>query len=83
MELNFSKAAAAQMMAIPKADAKRMLAALRQIAATHPQRMAYVTEMVGEPGLWRARKGDYRVIYQFDAKGILVLQIGNRKDVYR
>ena len=83
MELNFSVAAAAQIRALPKADAARMLTALREIAATHPQRMAYVTEMAGQPGNWRARKGDYRAIYKITTNGILVVQVGNRKEVYR
>ncbi|MEO6437218.1 MAG: type II toxin-antitoxin system RelE/ParE family toxin [Tepidisphaeraceae bacterium] len=35
--------------------------------------------------LWRLQVGDYRVIYQIEDRQLLVLiiDIGNRKDVYR
>ena len=42
-------------------------------------------EFQGEPGTWRVRVGDYRVIYQVD-RGILlilVVTIGHRREVYR
>jgi mRNA interferase RelE/StbE len=39
----------------------------------------------GEPGLFRVRAGDYRVIYTVRDKVllVLVLAIGHRRDVYR
>ncbi|MBI3073650.1 MAG: type II toxin-antitoxin system mRNA interferase toxin, RelE/StbE family [Deltaproteobacteria bacterium] len=36
-------------------------------------------------GVWRARVGDYRVVYRVDDRAvtILVVRIGHRRDVYR
>jgi mRNA interferase RelE/StbE len=41
--------------------------------------------LVGYPGLWRIRVGDYRVVYAIkDAElVVLVLRVAHRKDVYR
>lgn len=41
-------------------------------------------KLEGEDNLWRIRSGDYRVIYSvFDELlVVLVVKIGNRKDVY-
>ena len=41
-------------------------------------------KMIGRDG-WRIRIGDFRVIYEVDDKQhiVTVLQIGNRRDVYR
>lgn len=72
-----------QLKALPKADAKRILAALNEIASAHPKRMAYVTELAGSDGAWRARKGDYRAIYKVTETHIVVIAIGNRKDIYK
>jgi mRNA interferase RelE/StbE len=42
-------------------------------------------KMQGDDGLYRVRVGDYRIIYQIqDAVFVvLVVQIGNRKEIYR
>jgi mRNA interferase RelE/StbE len=39
----------------------------------------------GEPDLYRLRVGDLRIIYQVEAKAlvILVVRIGHRREVYR
>ncbi len=45
MELTFALAVLKQIQAMPKVDAKRIVAAMREVAANHPQRMAYVTDV--------------------------------------
>jgi mRNA interferase RelE/StbE len=50
----------------------------------NPRRVGH--ELVGElEGLWAARRGPYRVVYEInnDAKQIRVLRIDHRADVYR
>lgn len=39
----------------------------------------------GEPGLYRSRVGDYRIIFRVDGKRVrvLILKIGHRREVYR
>jgi mRNA interferase RelE/StbE len=68
---------------LPKADAKRIMEALEQVALSHPQRMSFVTEMLGQRGDWRLRKGNYRAVYRITEAAIIVHEIGPRKEVYR
>lgn len=44
-----------------------------------------IVKMQGDDNLWRARIGDYRVIYEIhdDRLVVLVLRVGHRRDVYR
>jgi mRNA interferase RelE/StbE len=52
--------------------------------ATEPRRVG--KPLVGElAGLWSARRGDYRVVYEIDddASIVLVHRVQHRRDVYR
>jgi mRNA interferase RelE/StbE len=42
-------------------------------------------KMQGEDGLYRVRVGDYRILYQIQdaALVVLVVRIGNRREIYR
>ena len=44
-----------------------------------------VKKLAGKDDLYRIREGDYRIIYTIQARElvILVLKIGDRKEVYR
>jgi mRNA interferase RelE/StbE len=44
-----------------------------------------VKKLTGEEDLYRIREGDYRIIYTIQDKELIVLvvKIGNRKEVYR
>jgi len=44
-----------------------------------------VKKLEGDENLYRIRVGDYRIVYQIQDKKLLVLvvRIGNRRDVYR
>jgi mRNA interferase RelE/StbE len=83
VELVIAHAALKQMKAMPKADAKRVGAALRQVADAHPARMSFVTEMVGQPSYWRLRKGDWRAIYYITGDQMTVVTIQIRGEVYK
>jgi mRNA interferase RelE/StbE len=72
-----------QMKTMPKADATRILAALEQVAADLSTRFSFVTEMVGQPGIWRLRKGDWRAVYAIEGDDIVVIKVGNRKEIYQ
>lgn len=39
--------------------------------------------MSGDDAVWRVRAGDYRILYVVRPIEIIVLDIGNRKDIYR
>jgi mRNA-degrading endonuclease RelE of RelBE toxin-antitoxin system len=83
MHLIYLPGALAGLRALPKADAKRIRDALEKVAQSHPQRMSYVTEMVGRSGEWRLRKGDYRAVYRITESAIVVFEIGPRKEIYQ
>ncbi len=72
-----------QMKAMPKADQARIIEALEQVAADHTTRMPFVTEMVGEPGGWRLRKGDWRATFVIEGADVVVTRVGNRREIYR
>jgi mRNA interferase RelE/StbE len=50
----------------------------------HP-RPAGVKALTGEPGVFRLRVGDYRVLYEIhdDELIVLVVKVGHRREVYR
>ena len=83
MNLIYLPEALVGLRASPRADAERMTDALEQVARSHPQRMPFVTEVVGRNGDWRLRKGNYRALFQVTEAGIVVLEIGPRKEIYR
>lgn len=37
----------------------------------------------GADAVWRIRSGDYRILYMARAAEIVILDIGDRKDIYR
>jgi mRNA interferase RelE/StbE len=76
-------AAMKQLKAAPKADANRILEALEQVASDLNNRFSFVTEMVGQPGTWRLRKGDWRAVFTIEGNDMVVTRIGNRRDIYR
>jgi mRNA-degrading endonuclease RelE of RelBE toxin-antitoxin system len=78
-----AQAALKRIKAMPKADAKRIADALQQVADDHPDRMSFVTEMVGEPNYSRLRKGDWRAIYYMTGDQMTVVTIQTRGEVYR
>jgi len=83
MALIIPAAVLKQMKAMPKADQARIIEALEQVAAGLTVRMPFVTEMIGEPGVWRLRKGDWRAIFIIEGADVVVTRVGNRREVYR
>ena len=72
-----------QMKAMPKADQARIIDALEQVAENLTVRTPFVTEMVGEPGAWRLRKGDWRATFVIEGANVVVTRVGNRREIYR
>lgn len=75
--------AEAQIKALPKAEAKRIVAKLANLAAD--PRPPKSEQLSGSPPFRRVRVGDYRVIYAVDdtARTVIVARVRHRKDVYR
>jgi mRNA interferase RelE/StbE len=74
---------ARQFAAMPRADARRLRERLERIAADPSGPQPGVKAMVGMPGTFRVRQGDWRAVYAIKDGNVIVGQVGNRKEVYR
>jgi mRNA interferase RelE/StbE len=72
-----------QLAAMPKADRKRLLDALEAVAQDPTRRFAFVTQLVGQAGVWRLRKGDWRAVYRVYEGDVILDCVGHRREVYR
>ena len=72
-----------QLEAAPRHVAKRLLERLERVAASPFAPQPGVKPMVGEPGSYRVRHGDWRAIYSAEDGDVIVERIGHRKEVYR
>ncbi|WP_322760044.1 type II toxin-antitoxin system RelE/ParE family toxin [Frankia sp. Cr2] len=70
--------------------ARRRVQAVIDLLAEDPRPPA-ARQLVGGAGEWRVRTGDYRIVYDIQDKGLIVLvvlvvldvAVGHRRDVYR
>lgn len=71
-----------QLAKIDRQDQPRIISAIRGLA--NDPRPASCKKLSGRPA-WRIRVGTYRVIYEIHDNRLLVLvvAVGDRKDVYR
>lgn len=82
--IELTQTAAKQLAKLGKVDARRITTFLRERVVDDPRAAGKaLTGALG--GLWRYRVGDYRVICEIQdgALCVLVVKIGNRRDVYR
>lgn len=84
--VEIATAAARELDRISTRDRVRILEFLYHRVADHPNPMALAKRLSGSrEGLSRFRVGDYRIIVQFinDRMVVVVVAIGNRREVYR
>ncbi len=64
--------------------ARRRIQAAIELLGTEP-RPARAKKLVAGGGEWRVRTGEYRVVYEIrdDALMVLVLAVGQRREIYR
>jgi mRNA interferase RelE/StbE len=82
MQIGWERRAVKEVAVLPRKDQRRVVEAVEGLLED---------PLAGEPlaaqwkGLRRLRVGQYRVIYGFDGKALLiaVVRVGHRKDVYR
>ncbi len=81
--IQFKPAALRQLAKLPREIQKRVASKIEALGAEPFP--AGCKKLHGKANLWRIRAGDYRVIYQVHANAlfILVVSIGNRREVYR
>ncbi|WP_192243237.1 type II toxin-antitoxin system RelE family toxin [Mesorhizobium silamurunense] len=67
-------------------DQRRILEFLNQRVSSHPNPKALAKRLTAtREEAWRFRVGDYRVIAQFQDSRLIVLvvEVGNRREIYR
>jgi len=72
-----------QLQSLPHSVQKRIVKRLKSLRETpRPQGMK---KLAGEEDLYRIREGTYRIIYTIQDKELIVLvvKIGDRKEIYR
>lgn len=81
--IEFSRKAERQFKDLPKSIQVKLAPKINALADNPRPRGAKKLE--GEDELYRIRVGDYRVIYQVQDKALIVLvvKIGDRKEIYR
>lgn len=82
-QIDVSPAALRQLRKLSAPQRTRIQATVELLAENpHPPG---AKKLVGRVDQWRVRTGDFRVIYELhdDRLLVLVLAIGNRRDVYR
>jgi mRNA interferase RelE/StbE len=82
-EVRFSRSAIKEADKLPSNVAERVAPAIDALA-DHP-RPTGCQKLQGEEDLWRIRVGDYRLIYQVDARGriLYIRRIRHRREAYR
>jgi mRNA interferase RelE/StbE len=81
-ELQFRESVAKDLRSIPKNDVKRILTRIDKLA--DDPRADGCEKLTGSDH-YRVRQGMYRIIYEIqdDVLVVLVIKVGNRRDVYR
>lgn len=84
--LSFGPAAAAFLDNMPPGKVRAQIAKKARSLITNPHPPGckkLIDKTSGSDPVWRIRSGDYRILYVVRPMEILVLDIGNRKDIYR
>ena len=78
-QVELAASAAKQLSKLERREQRRIQAAI-ELLAENP-RPPGAKKLAGE---WRARTGDYRIIYELEDEclRILVIRIGHRRDIY-
>lgn len=79
--VQYKKSVAKDLARIGKTEARRLLDKIEKELASRPDRYPVLQGPLA--GLRKMRMGDYRVIYALLDNDVLILRIGNRREVYR
>jgi mRNA interferase RelE/StbE len=80
--LRFRDSVAKDLRSIPNRDVARILRRLNQLAVN--PRGPGVEKLTGQER-YRIRRGDYRILFEIrdDVLVVIIVQVGNRRDVYK
>ena len=79
--IQYKKSVEKDLARIGKPEARRLLDKMEKELTSHPERYPILQGPLS--GLRKMRMGDYRVIYAILDNDVLVLRIGNRREVYK
>lgn len=72
-----------QLATMPKADARKLLDRLEKIADAPEKLQPNVVPLVGEPGVFRVRQGNWRAVFSIEEGDVIVDRVAHRREVYR
>lgn len=72
-----------QLAGLPRAESKRLLDRLEQIAEAPRERHPNVLALVGEPGAFRLRQGNWRAVFSIEDGDVVLDRVAHRREVYR
>lgn len=72
-----------QIAAMPRADARRLLARLETIAERPNELHQNVIALAGEIGVFRVRQGDWRAVFSIEDGDVILDRVAHRREVYR
>jgi mRNA interferase RelE/StbE len=84
--VEFTRRAEKDIEGLSTKDQRRILEFLHQRVSAHPNPRALAKRLTAtKQEAWRFRVGDYRIIAQFEDSRlvVLVVEMGNRREVYR
>lgn len=81
-EITYSRAALKSLMRMPANVSRTIRAKIEQYACDPASLANTVSALKGEPGCFRLRVGDWRVVFSEDGTVIAVIRIAPRGSVY-
>jgi mRNA interferase RelE/StbE len=72
-----------QLINLPRADAKRLLDRLEEIAQAPHERHPNVLPLTGETATYRVRQGDWRAVFSIENGDVILDRVAHRREVYR
>jgi mRNA interferase RelE/StbE len=79
--ITYKRSVERDLAGLAKREAKRILDRVERDLRTDPHALPMLKGQFS--GLRKLRVGDYRIVFTIIDKDVLILRIGNRKDVYR
>ena len=83
--VELKKTAAREFAALPGPVQERIAELLRLLALSPFSSALDIKKLRGADGLYRARTGDYRVVYEVEKSllRVVVIKVGHRREIYR
>jgi len=73
---------AKQLEALPRLERTRLMERLKAIAATPDSQHPNVLPLVGRPGVFRVRQGDWRALFRIEDADVVLIRVAHRREAY-